>query len=143
MTCTKGSEQCADSVKALHNGCWPCLIKFSKLDQRTKDGFRHPPIIVAAVRGNVNVVKYLLKNHWMDTNVVGHNVLHAAIFAGKKDVVEAILKYCQENPSGGGEMLAMKDRKGKTPLDYLREKTEWSDLLDLIRSMPCSHAFDI
>jgi len=82
LTCTKGSEQCADSFKALHNECWPCLIKFSELDQRTKDGFRHPPIIVAAVRGNVNVVMYLLKKHWMDTNMVGQNVLHAAIFAG-------------------------------------------------------------
>jgi hypothetical protein len=96
------------------------LIQKGKADVNAKNRLGYTPLIVATIKGHVNLVRILIENGG-DANIAlpqgetaGLTALHLACIKGYEDVVVAL---CE-----GGAIATCKDDDAQTPMMYAEQK---------------------
>ena len=83
----------------------------------TSDGMT--PLFIASQNGNVDVVRELLADRRVDLNIRRtdwkDNAINTAAYHGKLEVIKLLLRCPKVK-------LGVKDKSGKTELDYAKEK---------------------
>lgn len=96
------------------------------------------PLHVACLKGNLGAVQLLIKRgaRLDSTNSGSPNLkmtpLMYAAMRGHASIVEELLKHVSP-PLTAASFLAMRDRRGKTAMDYATLRGQGEDLLQLLR----------
>lgn len=103
-------------VEAANNGELEKIIGYiaENIDINTQDDNGDTALQVAARKGDIKLVKYLLSQEGINpntTNLKGYSALHEAVRFAKSDVVYALVDF-------PGIELSLKDKMGYGPVDW-------------------------
>ena len=104
----------------------------SEVDINYADGEGQTSLLLAAVRGYVEVVKILLGENGINAGKArasdGMTPLHAASQKGQLEVVKEIIKYAKLNRI---KDHFKENNKGETPLEVAKKASQWEVMKEL------------
>jgi ankyrin repeat protein len=101
------------------------------LSEKNSDG--QTPLHLAATSRNLEIVQFLAEKHpnaLSEKDILGYTPLHLAASFGKWNNVQSFVEILKTHP----DQLSLKDGRGKTVLEYAREKKQ-TELLKYLESI--------